>query len=346
MADPLPIPWQAPAPAPSESNSWLPDLPSVNQFDMAAVMAKLDPISVPIINKTFGVSITLSQMIDLLHRFQIGTLEASDMVQVIEMGSYFARNTLGWTLAADNLDHWLIAGGLQDPSVTMNHTLFMNQEPIIGTLCDKHYQAIVDGINSRLSAKPGAKFPPSPVTITGPLGKAIVVNPAESPLRAGGEETLYKDSSTLTTDNHVSDLFNAVNAVNLVSQVHVKSEVLDTGGWQVTITDWEVWFYDSYDWNLGGQSVHIPLNLFDKIPGIAQFRAAIEDQLKNRQVDPSALDDLAVQDAQMRKIEGKKIVMPDGTTKQPKAYPIYSDGSWPFDASTCPKKTVLTIPQQ
>jgi hypothetical protein len=48
----------------------LPDLPSVNQFDMAAVMAKLDPISVPIINKTFGVSITLSKMIDLLHRFQ------------------------------------------------------------------------------------------------------------------------------------------------------------------------------------------------------------------------------------------------------------------------------------
>ena len=307
-------------------------------------MAKLDPISVPIINKTFGVSITLSKMIDLLHRFQIGTLEASEMVQVIEMGSYFARNTLGWTLAADNLDHWLIAGGLQDPAVTMAHTLFMNQEPVIGTLCDKHYQAIVDGINSRLSAPAGTKFPPSPVTITGPLGKAIVVNPAESPLRGGGEETLYKDSSTLTTDTHVSDLFNAVNAVNLVSQVHVKSEVLGTGGWKVTITDWEVWFYDTYDWNLGAQSVHIPLNLFDKIPGIAPFRAAIEDQLKNRQIDPSELDELTVQDAQMQKIEGQKIAMLDGRTMQPKAYPIYSDGSWPFDASTCPKDTVLTIP--
>ena len=164
------------------------------------------------------------------------------MVQVIEMGSYFARNTLGWTLAADNLDHWLSAGGLQDPAVTMDHTLFMDQEPVIDTLCDKHYQVIVDGINSRLLAPADTKFPPSPTTFTGPFGKPIVVNPAESPLAAGGEETLYNDSSTLTTDIPLSDLFNAVNAVNLVSQVQVKSEVLGTGGWKVTIIDWQVWF--------------------------------------------------------------------------------------------------------
>jgi hypothetical protein len=46
----------------------------------------------------------------------------------------------------------------------------------------------------------------------------------------------------------------------------------------------------------------------------------------------------------MQKIEGQKIAMLDGRTMQPKVYPIYSDGSWPFDASTCPKDTVLTIP--
>jgi hypothetical protein len=36
--------------------------------------------------------------------------------------------------------------------------------------------------------------------------------------------------------------------------------------------------------------------------------------------------------------------MPDGSTKQPKAYLIYSDGSSSFDASTYDKDTVLTIP--
>ena len=46
------------------------------------------------------------------------------------------------------------------------------------------------------------------------------------------------------------------------------------------------------------------------------------------------LQEITVTDAQMSQIEGKKIAMPDGSTKQPKAYPIYSNGSWSFDAST------------
>ena len=56
------------------------------------------------------------------------------------------------------------------------------------------------------------------------------------------------------------------------------------------------------------------------------------------------LQEITVTDAQMSQIEGKTIVMPDGSTKQPKAYPIYSDGSWPFDASSTARITVLTIP--
>src|SRR5262249_51028639 len=49
-----------------------------------------DPHERPIIAKAFGASITLSQMIDLLYRFQQNTLDPAEMMQVIEMGSYFA----------------------------------------------------------------------------------------------------------------------------------------------------------------------------------------------------------------------------------------------------------------
>ena len=86
------------------------------------------------------------------------------------MGSYFARNTLKWTLAPDNLDHWLDAGGLQEPGLFMDHTLIMDQEPVIGKLVDEHYDVIVDGIKKRLLAPPGVKFPASAATITGPFG--------------------------------------------------------------------------------------------------------------------------------------------------------------------------------
>jgi hypothetical protein len=260
------------------------------------------------------------------------------------MGSYFARHKLGWTLAPDNLDHWLVAGGLPKPDVVMDHSLIMNQERVIDTLCDSHYDVIVGGIKDRLWAQPGTKFPTSAATITGPLGEPITVDPAESSLPAGGEETLYFDSSTLTTDSHLTDLFNAVNAVHLVSQVHVKSEVIETGGWQVTIVDWQVWFWDTYDWNKEKQSVQIPIELFDNIPALTPFRSTLEDALKRNSFDPSVLQEITVTDAQMSKIEGKTIAMPDGTTRQPKAYSIYSDGSWSFNASSFGKETVLTIP--
>ena len=339
------IPWNPPAPPTPASNPWVP-APTVNPWDVQAVTDQADSLSVELISKAFGVRISLTGLIDLLRRFPHNNeLSDSEMVQIVQMGSYFARHTVGWTMAPDNLDHWLVAGGLPDPAQIMDRSLIMNQERVLDTLCDKHYDAIVDGVKKRLSASAGTKFPTSAATIPGPLGKPIAVTPAESPLPAGGEETLYQQSSTRTTDDSGSDLFNAVNAVNLVSQVRVKSEVLDTGGWQVTIVDWQVWFWDSYDWNKEKQFVSIPIKLFDKLPALKPFQSTIEDELKRNSVDLSVLQEITVTDAQMSRIEGKTIVMPDGTTKQPKSYPIYSDGSWPFDASsTCGHPTVLTIP--
>ena len=262
------------------------------------------------------------------------------------MGSYFARNTLKWTLAADNLDHWLEAGGLQDPALIMDHTLIMDQEPVIGTLVDKHYDVIVDGIKKRLLAPPGVEFPASPVTITGPFGDPIVVNPAESPLRAGGEETLYYDSSTPTTGDSTQRFIqrgergpSGVASPGQVGGARHRGMASD-------------------DRRLAGlvlgqlrleprrsNSCQIPLNLFDRLPAdMAPFRSTIEDALKRASIDPVGAGEITVTDAQMSQIEGKKIAMPDGSTMQPKAYPIYSDGSWSFDASTCDKDTVLTIP--
>jgi hypothetical protein len=296
------------------------------------------------ISKLTGTEISLADLITLFVKFVGHELSDQELVQGVQIGIYFARNTLGWTLAPDNLEHWLDAGSLQDPAQIMDYTVIQDQEPVIDTLVDDHYDVIVDGIKKRLLAPPNVEFPASPTTFTGPYGAPIEVDPAPSPLADGGEETLYYESSTHTTDDSTSDLFNAVNAVTLVSQVQVKSEVLTTGEWQVTIVDWQVWFWDSYDWNKGNQFVSIPLDLLDRLPpDLAPYRATIEESLKRGSIDPPNLQNLTVTDSQMSQIEGKTVAMPDGTF-QPKAYPIYSNASWSFDPSTYGKDTVLTIP--
>jgi hypothetical protein len=155
-------------------------------------MERINSESVAVIADAFGRSISLMDLISLLYRFQTNQLSESELVQVIQMGSYFARTKLSWTLASANLDHWLNAGSLTDPAQIMDHNLIMSLDLVVDALCGEHYDAIVAGINSRLSAPAGTKFPSSAATFTGPSGEPVVVNPAESPLRTGGEETIYR----------------------------------------------------------------------------------------------------------------------------------------------------------
>lgn len=346
------VPWNQPAPESPASNPWEANpweaepsaSPSAGRWDVMGLADKLKAAT-DAIEELVGTGIALADLITLFGKFQNGGLTDQELVQGVQIGIYVARNTLGWTLAPDNLEHWLEAGGLQDPAQIMDYTLIQDQETVIDTLVDKHYDVIVEGIKARLLAPPDAEFPASPTTFTGPFGAAIEVDPARSPLAGGGEETLYYESSTHTTDDSTSDLFNAVNAVTLVSQVQVRSEVLTTGEWQVTIVDWQVWFWDSYDWNKDNQFASIPLNLLDRLPpDLAPYRSTIEESLKRGSIDPSSLQNLTVRDSQMSQIEGKTVAMPDGSTVKPKAYPVYSNASWSFDPSAYDKDTVITIP--
>ena len=56
----------------------------------------------------------------------------------------------------------------------------------------------------------------------------------------------------------------------------------------------------------GTKSCTSPLTSWTKFRGLAPFRAAIEDALKKRQINPSELDELTVQDAQMQTDRGQE----------------------------------------
>ncbi|MEQ1896795.1 MAG: hypothetical protein ABL971_05330 [Vicinamibacterales bacterium] len=301
----------------------------INQMDPTAVIADLDRQSAARIKDAFGRDISLSALIGLLARFSAGSLSDQELVDVIEMGIYFARVKMEWAEAAANLEYWLVAGNDAAPQRVMKAALIRDLDNIESALCGKHYEDIVAGVSNRLHAV-GELFPKEPDIITGASGEAIFLTPAESPLTAGGEEVLYKQSSVLTTGER-GDIYNAVGAVTLVSRVTVRSERLQAGGWQVAIVDWECWFWDAYDWNKD-VGVSIPVHLFDRLGVPAEYRPTLENALALTGINKDVLEEIKVQDETMKQIEGKTIAMPDGRQMKPKSYLIYGDSSWRFDS--------------
>lgn len=331
MADPpVPAPW-TPVPLPSMPNPWPTGSP-INTWDPTQLLQYIESTFAAQIKQSFGQSISLIDLIDLFKRFGSNNVTDQELVRLIEMGIYFARTKLGWTSAAANLEHWLDAGSSISPWI-MSRDLVRNRDPITYALCTEYYDLIVTGVEKRIKATAGELFPSTTKTITSATGAVITLTPAASNLAAGAEENLYIEQSVATSGNHAEDIYNAVAAVWLDSRVKVKSEKLSSGGWRVTITEWECWFWDDYDWGLNGQSVVIPIHLFDNL-GIPNEQ---RDLLKTYfGIDPAMFDEIKVADNTMLQIEGKQVNMPDGRQLHPKAYRIYGDQTWPFDPSGDP----------
>src|SRR5262245_49220543 len=248
MADPAPNPWpSAPAPSPTPSNQWSAP-PSSNPWNVSEQLGA-DAITAKI-KDVFGREMSLNTLVQMFAHLKLGEIPDAELVTLIEMGIYFARTQLDWTSAADNLEYWLVAGADTVPSRQMDHRLIMELPAIITVLCRDHYGEIRSGVETRLKAPANTKFPSKQTSLTGPTGEAIVLSPSPSPLRTGGQETLYKEASTPTSLTP-NDIFNAVGGVWLDSKVTVQSEVLDTGGWRVSIVSWDSWFWDIYNWNEG-----------------------------------------------------------------------------------------------
>lgn len=341
MAWPLLLPWACTTPQPNpydlskQTNVLEPSSLSgpTNTWDYVMALATLENELAEHIKKSFGRDISLSELLELLTGYKQKALTDQQLVDLIEMGIFFAENTLGWEEAPSNLRHWLEGGGT---GKTMKHELIIPL--VIDDLCGDYYETVKSGIDARLKATPGQLFPPATMSIVGPSGETITVTPAESPLSAGGEDTLYLEKSVHTTRIPTDDLYNAVAAVWLDSTVKVKSEKLSSGGWRVTIVDWKCWFWDDYDWNKKGQAAEFELGLSKLIP------ATQRDQLKTLGYDPTEWDRIRVDDQTMLQIDDKQVDMGKGRQLHPKAYRIYSDSTWQFDASvSCSKETVFEM---
>ena len=293
MADPpLPSPWQPPAPAPPGSNPWTSRCSTGQRVGPGCSNGRISTARASRRStKRSDDSISLMDLISLLHRFLTNQLSDSELVQVIQMGSYFARNKLSFTLASANFDRWLIAGSLADLA---DHEARSHHEPrshrrralwkALRRDCRRYQQPPLGASGHQVPGVRGYAYRT--------LGQTYRGQPGRKPAARRGQwkHSMWK-TGTLTSNSSLSDIYNAVGGVFLVSQVNVELEVLNTGGWRVTIADWQAWFWDTYDWNLAGQSVVIPLDLFNRLPAIAPYQFTIEAMLNATGIPPSVLQE-------------------------------------------------------
>lgn len=341
MADPpVPAPW-TPTPAPTPPNEWSVP-PEFGQWDPRTILAKLEADNAALIRDAFGEEIPLMTLVELLARYTARSCSDEELIRLINMGIYFAEHKMQWPEAAANLKYWLVAGMDPVPQRRMKHELIKNRSSTIDTCCGRYFDLVVAGVETRLKATPGTLFPSVSTTVTGPSGEPIVLTPAASPLAAGGEDTIYIEDAVDPTESSTEDIYNAVGGVVIVAKVKVKSEKVEPSGWRVTITDWECWFWDKYDWGFAGQSVTIPLNLSTRLQISSETKAWLQSLFN---IDITAYDNLKIADSTMAQIEDKQINMPDGTQARPKAYQIYGDTTWRFDpaAAPCSRETTWLV---
>lgn len=113
-----------------------------------------------------------------------------------------------------------------------------------------------DGYTRELTDEP---FNP---TYHDPDGNPIQVTASRTPLREGGEETIYYEGPVQFTDPEHKMV---LGGVPVVSKATVKSTRLEENKWQIDIPEWTCWASDLGDMN-AGDDIAFPITLEDLIP--------------------------------------------------------------------------------
>ena len=180
------------------------------------------------------------------------------------MGSYFARSKLGWTLASAIFSTMAGCRRPLDPAQIMDRSLVMNRSPSSTRFWDEHYDAIVAGVEQPLKDDGGHQVP----GVRGYDYRDPWANPSWTPrpkarcAPGARKHSMWRAARARATVARYQLIQRGGRGQSWCRKSTSSRRCSDTGGWRVTIVDWQAWFWDTYDWNLAGQSVSIPLNLF------------------------------------------------------------------------------------
>jgi hypothetical protein len=255
-------------------------------------------------------------------------LTDTEVLDLAEMFIFMMDHTLHWKIGSKIFRHYLNDGGQNATEIFEPNTYLLAVDTFRSEACVAQWTKAERAIQARIDAPEGTLFPrnketgePQPSEVTDHSGNKIRIEPAPSPLRAGGTETIYIETSVRITPDGESELAAVFNRIGVVSKVTVRSTPIGDGSWEIEFLDWSTWAWDKCDFNPSGEAdiqflpigvdTFFPPWLRDKVISILERQFEIAGQ---------CLDQLIGFDMFMRQLVGKEFQRINITTGQPVHY--------------------------
>jgi len=300
------------------------------------------------IKKKLGADYDPDKLIRLLGAVcKAENLPDSDVLDLAEMFIFLMDHNLKWPLGSQIFRHYLNEGGLYPPVLFLPSSHLLSSPDFRSGVCSTQWTIIERAIADRVRDTTGALFPrdrttgePKPSVVTDDLGTQITVTPAPSPLRPGGTETIYAETSVRAISEEKTELAATFNKVGVVSKVTVTSTPASETSWTIEIVEWTTWAWERADFNPSAlpdiQTFPINVGTFFGAPWIEKQVIAILE--KQYAISAQCLDNLIGFDKYMLQLANKQFHRVNIVTGQtvdyfPKPFDVYFS-HWDFFAET------------
>ena len=209
------------------------------------------------IRKRLGANYDPAKLLVLLGKVcNQAPLTDDEVLDLAEMFIFLMEHELNWKLGAKIFRYYLGEGGPSNLTLLMPNSDVLSSSSFCSAVCQSHWKMLQAAVKARVSDTTGALFPRDPDTLApksgwvyDDQGGKINYTAQPSPLRAGGTETIYIETSTRVSSIEATELAAIFGAIGVVSQVTVKSTPDNQGHWAIEVVDWKTWAWDSGDFN-------------------------------------------------------------------------------------------------
>ena len=224
------------------------------------------------IKKHLGADYDPAKLIVMLGKIcNSAPLTDDEVLDLAEMFIYFMDHELHWKLGVKMFELYL---GINRPaglSVLEDSKSILASDSFCRSVCTAHLKILQSAVQARVLDTTGASFPrdeagaPKPGWVYDDQGGKINYESKPSPLRAGGTETIYMETSTQVSTVEATELAAIFGAIGVISQVSVKSTPDNQGHWTIEIVDWKTWAWDRGDFNgaNGPNTQELPIKVSD-----------------------------------------------------------------------------------
>lgn len=211
----------------------------------------------PSIRKKLGTDYDPEKLVYLLGVVcESGPLRDDEVLDLAEMFIFLMENHLNWKLGAQVFRHYLNEGNQSGATLFVANSYLLSSPDFRKDCCISQWAVVERAIKERVSDTTGALFPrdrttgePKPGFVTDDMGQQIQIIPAPSPLRTGGTEVIYAETSVRITPLGETEIAATFNHIGVTSKITVQSTKLTDTSWEIEIKDWTSWGWDLADFN-------------------------------------------------------------------------------------------------